>query len=82
MTTAMKDGMISKSRFKARALEYFRQVERTGKELVITDDGTPVVKVVRYRHDPAEALKLLRGSVRRYVDPTGPVAVEDWESLR
>lgn len=28
---------ISKSRFKARALEYFRQVERTGQELIITD---------------------------------------------
>jgi len=78
----MKEPVVSKSRFKARALEYFRQVERTGKELIVTDDGTPVVKIVPYKHDPAEALKLLRGSVRRYVDPTEPVAVEDWEALR
>jgi len=28
---------VSKSRFKAKALDYFRQVERTGKELVVTD---------------------------------------------
>lgn len=78
----MTESLVSKSRFKARALEYFRQVERTGKELVITDDGTPVVKIVPYNHDPAEALKLLRGSVRRYVDPTEPVASDEWEALR
>ncbi len=76
-----KDTMISKSRFKARALEYFRQVERTGNELIVTDDGTPVVKIVPYHPDPAAALKVLRGSVRRYVDPTEPVAKKDWEAL-
>lgn len=78
----VKETVVSKSRFKARALEYFRQVERTGKELIVTDDGTAVVKVVPYKRDPAEALKLLRGSVRRYVDPTAPVAVGDWEALK
>ena len=39
---------ISKSRFKPRALEYFRRVETTGEELVITDRGRPVAKVVPY----------------------------------
>lgn len=78
----MKEPTVSKSRFKARALEYFRQVERTGKGLIVTDDGTPVVKIVPYKDDPAEALKLLRGSVRRFIEPTEPVAIEDWEALR
>ena len=72
---------VSKSSFKARALEYFRQVERTGKELVITDRGKPVLKVSPYRRDPAAALKALRGSVLRYDDPTEPVGLEDWEAL-
>lgn len=72
---------ISKSKFKPRALEYFRRVEATGEELVITDRGRPVVKVVPYRLDPEEALRTLRGSVLRYDDPTEPVGEEDWESL-
>jgi prevent-host-death family protein len=74
--------LISKSSFKAKALEYFRQVESTGKELVITDNGKPVLKVVPYVHDPAASLRALRGSVVRYDDPLEPVGLEDWESLR
>jgi prevent-host-death family protein len=74
--------LVSKSSFKAKALEYFREVESTGKELVITDHGKPVLKVVPYSHDPAEALRALRGSVIRYTDPLEPVGLEDWESLR
>jgi prevent-host-death family protein len=73
---------VSKSIFKAKALELFRQVESTGKDLVITDHGKPVLKVIPYRHDPAEALKSLRGTVLRYDDPLEPVGLEDWESLR
>jgi prevent-host-death family protein len=68
---------VSKSTFKAKALELCRQVESTGKELVITDHGKPVLKVIPYRHDPAEALKAFRGSVLRYDDPLEPVGVED-----
>lgn len=74
--------LVSKSAFKAKALEYFREVESTGKELVITDHGKPVLKVVPYAYDPAEALRALRGSVVRYDDPLEPVGLEDWESLR
>jgi prevent-host-death family protein len=78
---ARMDQFISKSTFKARALEYFRQVESTGRELIITDHGKPVLKIVPYAHDPAEALEALRGSVLRYADPLEPVGLEDWEAL-
>lgn len=78
----MAEQAVSKSRFKARALEHLRQVQETGKELVITDRGTPVVKVVPYERDPAARLKTLRGSVRRYVGPTKPVAEKDWKASR
>lgn len=74
-------GPISKSRFKARALEYFREVERTGQELVITDRGRPVVKLVPYRADPGRALLALRETVVRYDAPTEPVGDEEWEAL-
>ena len=76
------DQFVSKSTFKARALEYFREVESTGRELIITDHGKPVLKVVPYAHDPAEALEALRGSVIRYDDPLEPIGLEDWEALR
>lgn len=76
------DRFVSKSSFKARALEYFRAVESTGKELVITDHGKPVLKIIPYAHDPDEALRSLRGSVVRFDDPLEPVGLEDWEALR
>ncbi len=72
---------VSKSKLKARALQYFRQVEQTGHELVITDRGKPVLKIVPYQADPNETLRILKGSILRYDDPTEPVALEDWESL-
>jgi len=71
---------ISKTRFKARALEYFREVERTGRELIITDRGRPVVKLVPFRVEPGRALLALRESVVRYDAPTEPVGEEDWEA--
>jgi antitoxin (DNA-binding transcriptional repressor) of toxin-antitoxin stability system len=73
---------ISKSRFKARALELFREIERTGRALVITDHARPVLRIGPYTPpDPAEALRSLRGSVLRYDDPLEPVGLEDWEAL-
>ena len=65
---------VSKSRFKPRALEYFRQVERSGEPLVITDNGQPVIKIVPYREAPVASRDALRGSVRRYRRPLDPVA--------
>lgn len=74
--------MVAKSKMKAHCSKYFREVERTGSELIITDRGKPVLKLVPYAQDPAEMLETLRGTVVRYDDPTDPVAVEDWEALR
>jgi prevent-host-death family protein len=73
---------ISKSRFKARALEYFRQVENTRKPLVITDRGKPVLKLVPFSESPEEVLRELRNSVLKYKDPTRPVGETDWEAHR
>lgn len=73
---------VSKSQFKARALQYFRDVERTGEEIVITHHGRPVLKLVPYREDPGDALRALRDTVVKYEAPTEPVGVEDWEALR
>jgi len=73
--------LVSKSKLKAKALEYFRQVQETGQEIVITEYGTPVLRLVPYKADPREALLALRDSVVRYGEPTEPIAEDDWEAL-
>ena len=72
---------VSKSQFKPRTLEYFRQVEQSGEALIITDHGRPVLKVIPYSAEPSDVLNALRNSVRRYDRPMDPVGLEDWESL-
>ncbi len=72
---------VSKSQFKAKALEFLRRVEATGEPLVITDNGRPTVEVLRYRSDQRTPLERLRGSVVDYQDPTEPVGDTDWEAL-
>lgn len=37
---------VSKSQLKAHMLEYFRKVEETGEELVVTSHSKPTLKVV------------------------------------
>ncbi len=72
---------LSKAKFKPKVLEYLRQVENSGEEIVITDRGRPVVRIVPYEQDHEHILGPLRGSVLEYVDPTEPVGEEDWEVL-
>jgi len=76
----MASNKVSKSSFKAHALEYFRQIERTGRELVVTDRGRPVAKIVPLRADRKALLEGLRGTVRRYDRPVEPTG-ESWEAL-
>lgn len=73
---------VSKSKFKPRALEYFRDVQNTGKELIITDRGKPVLKIVPVAPDLDDSLKKLRHSLLKYEDPTEPVGAEDWDALQ
>jgi prevent-host-death family protein len=77
-----KSNAISKSRFKAKALEYFRMVEKSRKPIIITDHGKPVLKVVPFSADPEEILKELRGTLVKYKAPTEPVGVDDWNALK
>ena len=71
---------VSKSRFKAQALELFRQVERSGKPITITDRGKPVLLLVPFRDDPESAVRMLRETVVKYRAPTRPVGDDEWES--
>jgi antitoxin (DNA-binding transcriptional repressor) of toxin-antitoxin stability system len=74
---------VSKSRFKAQALELFRQVEASGHPLVVTDHGRATVEVRPHRPaaPTADPLEKLRGSVLRFDDPFAPVGENDWGPL-
>ena len=74
----MNRHIITKSYFKAHALELFRQVETTGVSLIVTDRGKPTIEVRAHRADKRTPLECLRGSVVAYTSPTDPV---DWEVL-
>ncbi len=76
------ENQVSKSQFKPHALNYFREVERTGKALIITDRGKPVLKILPYSEEPDKALAMLRNSVIKYEKPTEPVGLNDWEALK
>ena len=61
MTMVMPD-KISKSQFKPHALELFREIEATGRPLIITDNGIPKLEIRPYRLHTNQ-LETLRGSV-------------------
>lgn len=71
---------VSKSEFKARALELFRRIEATGEPVIVTDHGNPTIEVRRYRSLAADPLSVLRGSVEGYRGPLEPVGETDWEA--
>lgn len=77
---------VSKAHFKARALEYFRKVEKTGEPVIVTDRGRPTIEVRRHpsaRDGKEDPLAALRGSVLRFDEPTAPaVDGSGWEALR
>jgi prevent-host-death family protein len=81
MEGSMERSHISKSEFKAKALEYFRQVEASGESVIVTDHGKPTLEVRPYRGSERDPLDVLRGSVVRYSKPTEPVDVE-WDAAQ
>jgi len=81
MVEIMQKLHVSKSEFKSKALEYFRQVEFSGDSLIVTDHGKPAIEVRPYQAVERSPLEILKGSVTEYIDPTEPVGVDDWEAL-
>jgi len=72
---------ISKTEFKAKALEILRTVEATGEPVLITDRGIPTVEVRPYRGRLRNIKELLRGSVLAFEGPCDPTG-EPWEALK
>ena len=73
---------ISKSKLKPNLLKVFRDIEKTGEEIIVTDHGRPVLKISRYMEQAEDHLSMLRDTVLQYNDPTEPVGVDDWDALK
>lgn len=71
--------VVSKSALKARMLEYFRQVEQTGEELIVTDNNRPVLRVlpIRDRQAAATVFADVRGRVVYHQDILAPT-LDEW----
>ncbi len=71
---------ISKSKLKAQMLSIFRQIEETGEEVVVTDNGKPVLRIerIRARKPVEEVFADVRGKVAYYEDINTPT-IEEWE---
>ena len=69
---------VSKSALKAKMLEYFRQVEQSGEELVVTDNNRPVLRIVpiRARRAASELFADVRGRVVYHEDLLTPTTAE------
>jgi antitoxin (DNA-binding transcriptional repressor) of toxin-antitoxin stability system len=74
---------ISKGVLKAKMLEYFRDIERTGQDLIVTDNNKPVLRISsisQERKTAKEVFKKYRGKVKYKEDVNTPTSNE-WEDL-
>jgi prevent-host-death family protein len=69
---------VSKGVLKAKMLEYFRRVEESGEELIVTDNNQPVLKIVpiRTRRAAREVFADVRGRVVYRDDVLEPTTSE------
>ena len=69
---------VSKSALKAKMLEYFRRIEESGEELVVTDNNEPVLRIVpiRKRVPAATLFADVQGKVVYREDPLASTGAE------
>ncbi|NEO71632.1 type II toxin-antitoxin system Phd/YefM family antitoxin [Moorena sp. SIO3H5] len=71
---------ISKSILKSQLLEFLELVESEGEEIVVTDQGKPVVRISKYASNLPSTEQLfgqMRGKVQYFEDLTTPTT-EEW----
>lgn len=74
---------VSKGVLKSHLLEYFREIERTGNELIVTDHRKPVLKIVPLKRNfnSAESVfKAYRGHIVYHEDITAPT-MDEWSEV-
>lgn len=82
---------VSKGKLKAKMLEYFREVERTGEPLVVTDHGRKVLEVRSWNEPKTMTAEEVLARYRAGTTSQGeiseeelmkPLPLEDWEVMR
>ncbi len=73
---------ISKSKLKASMLRIFREIEAGGEELIITDRGKPVLKIVPYKKKKSvnELFAPYRGKMS-YTEDLNTPTIDEWEGV-
>lgn len=73
---------VSKSNFKTKLSEYLSLVEYQNEEIIITDQGKPVLKIIKYKQTPTteELFASMRGKVQYFEDLTTPTT-EEWSEI-
>lgn len=71
----------SKSALKAKMFEYFRDLEKNGGELIVTDFGKPVFKIVPYKEKltSSEVFKDIQGKIKFDKDSLLEPTEAEWE---
>lgn len=73
---------VSKGQLKAKMLEYFRRVEQTGEELIVTNNRVPVLKVIpiKKKKKAAEVFADMRGKIKYHEDILAP-ETDEWAEV-
>ena len=73
---------VSKGQLRAKILEYFRNGEQTGEELIVTNNRIPVLKVIpiRKKREVADVFADIRGKGKYNEDILTP-ETDEWNEL-
>jgi prevent-host-death family protein len=73
---------VSKSRLKSHMLELFREVERTGEGIIVTDHGRPTLRVepIEERFSVETLFADVRGKMVYHADIMEP-ETDEWSDL-
>ncbi len=71
---------LSKTEFKAHALEVLKVVEQSGQSKIITNHGKPTLEIRKLRNRLESPLEILKGTVVKYENPMDPIDVDDWKN--
>ena len=73
---------VSKSELKSKMLEYFRRVEQTGEEIIVTNNRIPILKVspLIKNKNPKEVFGNFQGKIKYYDDVLNDTSGE-WREI-
>ena len=74
---------VSKGVLKAKMLEYFRRVEETGEELIVTSHRKPVLRIepINKKKTVRELFKDVHGHLECSEDDLLKPETEEWENM-